>query len=117
MTRCRAALFLRPHEPLMSQKRDTDGELAVPHALVWDCLRCGRRLGETTLFPIVRRRVSTARGRSRRWVPERVTVPPFDVSPRPAWPWPEFFAWLVRRRAGRSVQRFIDPKGDRPDAA
>jgi hypothetical protein len=55
--RCHAALFLLPHDVRMGQKRDAAGQVVTPHALVWDCTRCGRRLGETALWPV------SARGR------------------------------------------------------
>ena len=40
----------RAHQPILTQKRDATGVvLRQPHALVWTCARCGKRLGETVV--------------------------------------------------------------------
>jgi len=51
MTRCLATLWLTPHELVMTRKRDAEGALVTPATLVWQCLRCGRAVGETVLWP------------------------------------------------------------------
>jgi len=46
--RCAATFWLTRHDVIPKHKRDGDGALASPHVLVWECLRCGRIVGETT---------------------------------------------------------------------
>jgi hypothetical protein len=47
MTDWRCWLF--EHDAMLTQKRDSDGRLVKPHALVWECHRCHRVVGETVL--------------------------------------------------------------------
>lgn len=43
--RCALTLYLKPHEVLMTHR-------AAEHDVIeWTCLRCGRILGETRLWP------------------------------------------------------------------
>jgi len=51
MARCSAALWLAPHVVLMARKRDAAGAVVMPATLVWECMRCGRPLGETVMWP------------------------------------------------------------------
>lgn len=51
MTRCSATWWLAPHVVLMARKRDAAGAVVSPATLVWECLRCGRHLGETVMWP------------------------------------------------------------------
>jgi hypothetical protein len=41
--------LLGGHVPLLTQARDDQGALVVPHRLVWRCRRCGKELGQTVL--------------------------------------------------------------------
>jgi len=48
--RCSATLYVCRHDPMLTRVRDAEGK-AKPHVIAWECLRCGRPCGVTTLEP------------------------------------------------------------------
>jgi len=48
--RCSATLYTCAHDPMLTRVRDAEGK-ATPHTIAWECLRCGRPCGVTTLAP------------------------------------------------------------------
>ncbi len=42
-------LFGCQHEPLLTQKRQADGSLVIPHTIEWRCVKCPAVLGVTSL--------------------------------------------------------------------
>ena len=77
MMRCAATLWLASHDVIRRWKRDALGQPIVPHVLEWECLRCGRIVGTTTVAPLIvaqpRRRLHaiTEKGRLMPDVPAR----------------------------------------------
>lgn len=52
MSRCPAALFLQPHDVMLTLKRHRDGTLMKPHVVRWECRRCGHTVGETSALHV-----------------------------------------------------------------
>lgn len=49
--RCFSTLYLLACDPMAVQKRDAQGQTVKPHALIWECRRCGKQVGATSLVP------------------------------------------------------------------
>lgn len=52
MMRCAATLWFAPHDVIRRWQRDAAGTVITPHVLEWECLRCGRVVGVTTVVPL-----------------------------------------------------------------
>lgn len=69
--RCSSTLWLMGHDTRWSLRRDVQGRVVSPHALLWHCARCARSLGSTELktswglIARLRRQVPWARQRSK----------------------------------------------------
>lgn len=67
--RCSAALWIFRHDPMLAHARDERRQLK-PYVIAWECRRCGKACGVTTLEPRwslmarLRRQVSNKRSQA-----------------------------------------------------